>query len=842
MIAKFLSPENNLYNKHKHKLIFFGAFFIILFLVEVFGFNRGLLFYKILKLEERHYSVTDGALFQFNLENGRLIAQTNNPNVIFENINLPVDNISINCTNSTPGDLGIVYYRNSEEPFSEAHSVRYDASLPNNTVSLIHISGVPTGVTVFSLRFDLTHTLHDTISCSDIVVNPHIPFNLNPARLAIYVGLLLLAILFIYWNTKPIRYLRQKTPFSIIIFLVLSIVLSAKLMPFAISKNFIPIAIFCIFLFSAAATYALKYLATGSDPGNSEKASVVKKYKYEIALTIIIVITMLPLLTESFFYYDDWWGLGNLAADIASLNVQSMVTFARPFHNFTFLIFNNISIHNAFILKWVALPAVILYAVVLYRWLSSKTQNNGLSFLLACILSVFAPVMDCLGYGSITPYFYSVMFSAFSVICFEHAYECYLQKEKSKLLINFAFAFIMLFVALLTYQVGVQIVFILLAVAVYFNFQKKSLFKFNFAYLIFFGVTNVSYLLIFKILRWIYHAGTWRSQTIGSQSELVGKIYFFKAVLIQCIMQIEAAFTGGSFFNERYRGYFISFSNQNVGNLLFMFVIVMIVLALISYWLRTRSVLGLLSLLAFIPMSFFVFLILSESGYLTYYAFGLISLLMFYFLTGLISFAQLVWEIIRKLSLNFKTIVEKEFKPAYLLLPMLVLSALVSNYYVRDFYVNYNSAVYNFVKYSIQTAIETGDIKRIHVYGLISPINADVYSGFVVDTALKDLGKNVPDYEITYSRNKYFFMRMQEADYVRIYDLVPEHDKQILDRIYAFGETYSEYYIKAWPSEEDQLELQRIFMSAGVIPQASSSDTLVIDITWTDQAYYNHIK
>jgi hypothetical protein len=627
---------------------------------------------------------------------------------------------------------------------------------------------------------------------------------------------------------------KQNNALFILIFLVFSLTLGKKLIPLAITGDYIFIAVISIFLFSAAAAYALIYMMVGSSPQDDEKGNVITRYKYEIALAIIIVITMLPLLTESFFYYDDWWIIGNKAL----LTSQTIVTNARPIHSLMFAVFDNIWIRNAYVLKWVALPAIILYAIVLYRWLYSKTLDNNLSFLLACVLSVFAPVIDILGYGSITPFSYSVLFSALSVICFERAYMCYLQKGKLKLLINSAFAFIMLFVALLTYQIGTQIVFVLLAVAVYFNMQKKTLLKFNIAFLIFFGVSNVFYLLFTNLLRWIYHVEAYRSQTIGSLVQVIEKLSFFRVIMSQSIMQVEAALTGGSLFYERYRGYYISFSNQTIGNLLFIFVIVIIVAAFISYWFRTRSVIGLLSLFAFIPMSYFIFLVLSESGYLTHYAFALISLFMFYFLAGLIAFAQLVWVIIKKISLNIKPIITEDIKPAYIILPILVVCALVSNYYARDFYINYNSTVYNFVKYSIQTAIETGDIKRIHIYGIISPINADVYSRFVAETALRDLGENITDYEITFSRNRYFLMRMEEADYLRVYEQISEHDKQILDRIYAFGETYRQYYIKAWPSVEDQIELQRIFTSAGAIPQTSSSDTLTIDITWTDKAYY----
>ena len=98
----------------------------------------------------------------------------------------------------------------------------------------------------------------------------------------------------------------------------------------------------------------------------------------------------------------------------------------------------------------------------------------------------------------------------------------------------------------------------------------------------------------------------------------------------------------------------------------------------------------------------------------------------------------------------------RNIKPSAIIAPLLAVCALVSNYYIRDFYINFNSTVYSFVKYSLQTAIESDNIKRIHVNGTISPINADVYSRFVVETALKDLGENVNDYVITFSGNKYF--------------------------------------------------------------------------------------
>ena len=174
------------------------------------------------------------------------------------------------------------------------------------------------------------------------------------------------------------------------------------------------------------------------------------------------------------------------------------------------------------------------------------------------------------------------------------------------------------------------------------------------AFCIFFGVSFVSYLLFFKIIKMDLSRGNLEDADNWFNLKLWGKYNSFKGVLIQCIMQIEAAFTGGIFINERYRGYFITFSNQNIGNLLFVFVIVMIVSCINSFIGFGLEMFLALEPLRIYTVVFFRFSSPSENGYLTYYAFALISLLMFYFLAGLIALVQLIWLIIKKISLTLK--------------------------------------------------------------------------------------------------------------------------------------------------------------------------------------------
>ena len=824
---------NNFSKKHKHELIFFVAFFITVFLVEVIVFNRGFLFTKVLNLEERHYSVNEGNLYQFNLTNGKLVAQNNDPNITFDNINLPVGTISIKCINSVPGAVGQVFYRNFNESFNELQSVPYDASLANKTLLLNQIFGFPKVVTVSSLRFDLTQTPGDIISCDEFVINPHIPLDLSLVRLAIYVGLLLVAILYIFRNVKPDIFHKV---FFVSIFLALSFILGAKLMPLAISQNIIIILVLCILLFSAGVTYALEYLIFVSKSLQDEKKGILRRYKYEIALAIVLIITTLPLLTESYFYCDDWWSIGNKAV----LTSQSLFIFGRPIQFLIVAVFDKINIRDAYVFKWIFLSAIILYTILLYRWLSNKTQNKNLSFFLAGILSLFAPVMDLLGYTATGAFTFSLLFSSLSVVCFDQAYASYKQREIGKSLYYAAITFMMIFTACLAYQIGPQIVFLFLTIDLYFTLKQNYSLKKSFSFLLVFAFSNVFYLLFIKLINHLHSVEitTNRSQIIHSIAQIFEKSRFYESVIRQSIMQIETALTGNGLILERYHGYFISFTNHLAGNAIFYFVIIMILIAFIGYWRRTKCFVGLIILIIYVPMSYYAFLVLSENGYLTYYAFAHISIFMFYFLMGLITTINFIWRLL--VFYNKKISNTRNIKPSAIIAPLLIVCALISNYYIRDFYINYNSSVYNFVKYSIQTTIESGNLNRIHVNGKISPINADVYSRFVVETALKDLGENVNDYIITYSGNRFFLTMIPEEEYLRILERISEEDKLELDKIYAFGSTYRQYYIKTWPSADDQKVLQRIFIQAGAIPQSNSTDTLLIDLTWTDQAYYNH--
>lgn len=633
---------------------------------------------------------------------------------------------------------------------------------------------------------------------------------------------------------QPITSTVTRKSLPVVVFLLVAVLLGVKLIPIAYQNNLLLIVSILILMFAGTVSYSLYYLSFNSP--DAENGGFLQTYKHEIMLVAVLVITTLPLLTQAYFYYDDWWGIGN---GRSMLNVENVIKYGRPMQIMIFEALNKISIRNAYLFKWVFLSLMILYSLLLYRWLRIKTENRVLSFYVACILSVFPPVMDVLGYTSTSPISFSLVSSVLSIICLDCAFLFCRQRKKIDLMLNLFLGLLFLFIALLSYQIGPQIFFLFLTIELYFNFHTANILRKHLIILFFFGLMNGFYLLFIKLLSNIYLVGiiTNRSQPINSLSQISDKAHFYKLILEQSVRQIIAAFTGSSFFTQRYRGYFISFSDERIGTFLSLIIVLFVLIAFLSYWHRTRSFVGLVMLLAYIPASYFVFLVLSNNEYLTYYAFAHLSILMFYFIMGLFSSIRFVWESISQLQKKFTDI---SFHPAVILAPTLIICALISNYYIRDFYIGYNTVLYQYIRNSLLTGLQQENINRVHIIGTISPINADVYSGFVTETALNDLGIDPGKYKVTYSASRYFQVRMEESDYLEVQASLQDKDKQILNQLYTFEPTYREYYVTPSLSENDRNELQRIFTLANVIPQSTSSDTLIIDITWTTDAFYKH--
>jgi hypothetical protein len=163
---------------------------------------------------------------------------------------------------------------------------------------------------------------------------------------------------------------------------------------------------------------------------------------------------------------------------------------------------------------------------------------------------------------------------------------------------------------------------------------------------------------------------------------------------------------------------------------------------------------------------------------------------------------------------------------------------MVSNIYLRDFYVNYNRSVYNFIKYNLQNQTTNNEIRNIHIIGTISPINADIYSKFLTEAALKAIGKNPGNYYITTSKYQQFLSRIQKSDFIEIKENITFEEFKFLSNFYIYEPKYEQYNLAKWPSETEKTKLEEIFIASCALPQKLDPATLIIDISWTDIEYY----
>ncbi len=220
-----MSKMNNLkvsYSECKNSLYLLCVLCVGLFAFDLFAFNQAFFIDKVIDLQEKRYSITDGTLYEFNMDSGELVSQGYDPNVTFDNINLPVASISVNCDNSAMDAVGQVFYRSSDESFSESRSVVYNTSLHDPIILVLNPSFFEKKI-ISSLRLDLTNVSGDKIVCGEFVVNPQVVYNLDVTRLVVYVGFFLAIVLYLFRNIYMGFFLHTKYEEKITYFIVIEI-------------------------------------------------------------------------------------------------------------------------------------------------------------------------------------------------------------------------------------------------------------------------------------------------------------------------------------------------------------------------------------------------------------------------------------------------------------------------------------------------------------------------------------------------------------------------------------------------------------------------------------------
>ena len=579
--------------------------------------------------------------------------------------------------------------------------------------------------------------------------------------------------------------------------------------------------------FSFLGVLLVKYLSSASHVGGSPAAeSMLARNRHYLIILVAIIFTYSPFLTEGYYWYDDFWFyIGNHAFN----GITASLPVMRPYHGLLGELFWFVSPSNAYYIKWFSVACALGYALMIYSWLFQKSGQRFLSLVITLAVSLFSPLSDHIGYSSTIAILPAMLSAGFSVILFDNLFEKARTKEWVGLIVPMLASGCALLVSFMLYQVATSIVFLFLSIYVYFN-RKNSSIRFVSSYMFFFGLCAIVYLVLNKALISYYGASVWsRGDFITLQGVVPKAKWFFQTIIPAVFDRLGLSFLGRWATSDKCYWYFVQYSATLVRKSVFLLFTVSIIAVCCSFILRKRKFVDLLLMIFFIPMSYFCFLILKENGYLTYYAIPILSVILFFFFIAIKETIQLL----RMFGGMGAVSVDPDPILRIFLTLLICLLAFQNNIYIRQFWVETNKEGYNYLKNTLSLQVEKK--KKIHVFGVLTPGQGNVYSVFATKWALRELEYNPENYAITTSDDDQKISVIQADALEGIKKLITPDELKFLLSNYLYDSTYYRYVCNANPS----VRLTEILTKAGLLP-GDYQGTVVVDLRWISPTWARH--
>ena len=538
-------------------------------------------------------------------------------------------------------------------------------------------------------------------------------------------------------------------------------------------------------------------------------------FKFIGIFSILSLIIYSPILWEGIYYYDDYWAY---TGEHTINGYHIGLTNARVFGSILYEMFWFILPENSYIIKWFSVVFAIFTATLIYRWIDFVSPtSNSIAFIFASLFILMSPLSDHIAYSSTLSLLPSLFVSSLSFISFYESFS-------KKLIIKFLYIFlsvIFIITAFMLYQVGATMSLVIISFWIYFGSSKNKI-SILVKYAVLFSVSIFMYYYLSKLLGLFYSIEIWnRGQVVSSLSQFIEKIiWFIEMVIPASLDRLYASFFGQLVFMDKNYSYFIKYNYPEIRYILYLVTFILFIFGIVSYYLRKREITDLLVFILILPGTYFMFLIIQENSFLTYYAIPLIYILLIYHLFSLNELVILINKYYKKYNLiNVNNI----------FIGVAIVLGLQNMVYVNKFWLGTNKEVYNFIKNSISIGIESKN--KIHIYGVLTPGQGNIYSVFATKLALKELGMNPSEFVITSSDDPFKISIIQKntMDYIRSY--LDDKDYEFIIKNYNYDNTYSTYRIAKNSFEKEELKkLKQIFSKCKLIP--SDSSTLIIDLRW----------
>lgn len=557
-----------------------------------------------------------------------------------------------------------------------------------------------------------------------------------------------------------------------------------------------------VFITSEAIRFCIKYCF---DYSEKTLAGFSYNNKECIILAVIIIIGCLPLLSIPFSFQDEYMSFRGYSLDGITYSygrsIQSLINKI-----FTFVQYNSI-----YYTRWFSACFTILFTWVTYKWCLINSKRKKLSFILALLIGGGSIAIDCIAYAVIMSYMYGIFMMSMSYIIYENN----IQRSKYKYICSFVFAFM----ALNAYQLVAPVVVLLFTIKVWYSDQsmKKNICNIL-KYILICLICAVTYIIYIKVFSsGLGGSASARSRGIDSALLLIDKIkWFFDFIIKQTGYRIITLISGsGILYNTRMwasnelklgRGY------ETAINLI---VYIIPLAAICIQTKKKRSILEGAYYLVSIPASFIIFLILQENGYLTYYAYTLIILLIFYY----VEFADLLLNKVTKIQKNTHIIV-------------VFLSLLICyNAYVYSLngWVLVQVRSHDYVKNSLLNQMDE-EKEEIYVLGTPNKWQANAYSVALTENVLIELGKDYNNYDIKNTDTDGFIGVMEEDQYLKSLENMSLEEQKEFAAYYSFSEDYRQYHLNREKVEgQNRDKLIKLMEKADLLPHDNS---IIIDLSW----------
>lgn len=551
-----------------------------------------------------------------------------------------------------------------------------------------------------------------------------------------------------------------------------------------------------------------------------------KTLRYKLIICAFIIACYGPILTGSFFFHDDFLNFSGISggANFFAYTISQ----GREVTGLLTDLMGYVTVNTSWHLRIFSVAGVCLYALIVLQCLLETGCKPFRAILTSMALSVITPIVNVAAYGSMFCYSFALAFSSMSVIYFRKGIiETDWPNKKGSKYLYFIVGCLYVVISNFIYQATAAIAFSIILLLYLNDKNSKKNEPFQLATL-FIVATGVYYLLVKAISQLTGVNVMGRGGIVSSFNEAVQKLVWFKWVLQENIKQVASSFVGYKQFTSIWMHYILVFKNSIFG-IVVCSIMLLLLMGGFVLLLREKGVIGGIQCIVIIPLSYYVFLVLSENSYTSYYSVALSSTLLIIMIHG-----------VGYISEHFCD--KKRFVSIFCSIEALVIFVMAFNasLYQTKFWVEYNTYQYNGLK--CQIAESFADQNRIHVIGSLYPGQADVYVTKAATIALDELNINRADTEITASDNEMVVNQLALENYEKVLQGLNLGDRKILESSYDINYDFSLCSLKTGLGKEQINALHDIFVNAGILIDGTQENELLIDITNNTENFLRYWK